>query len=107
MIAADYRMPAFAGMTKLLRRRFRLAALQVLIQPRHDLHEVARPVPVIELIFQDLIPGIAAGTGRTGYTENISRARHSGGGARLNRGGADLAEAHHVKERGEAFHLLL
>jgi hypothetical protein len=32
----------------------------VLVEARHDLDEVARAVAVVELVHQDLVPGVAA-----------------------------------------------
>src|SRR3954471_24004053 len=39
----------------------KLCRLQVFLQPRHQLHQVAGPVPRIELEQQDIVPGILAG----------------------------------------------
>src|SRR5262249_5703264 len=89
------------------RRAFRLGAAQVLVEPRHDLDEIARPITVVELVAQDLVPGVAAGAGRGRQTDDVSRAGDSGGGTRLHRRGADLAEAPHVEDGGEALHALL
>src|SRR5258708_6219700 len=50
--------------------RFRLVALQVLVEPRHDLDEVARVLAVVELLHQDAIPGVAARRGRAGEDED-------------------------------------
>jgi len=36
----------------------------MLIQPWHDLDEIARPVTVIELMQKDAVPGILAGARR-------------------------------------------
>ena len=49
----------------------RLALLQMLGEPRHQLDEVARPVPDVELVDQDVVPGVAcrrwaSRAGRTG-----------------------------------------
>src|SRR6516162_1504377 len=87
------------------RRALGLLAPQMLVEPRHDFHEVARAVPVIELVHQNLIPGVLAGAGRSGQTENVSRAGDAGGGARLDRRGADLRETHDQKQRRERLHL--
>ena len=32
-------------------------------QSRHDLHEIAGPVPDIELVFENTLPGVLAGAG--------------------------------------------
>src|SRR6266700_7088461 len=80
----------------------RLAATQMLIQARHDLDEVARAIAIVELMHEDLVPGIAAGAGRARQAEDIGRAGDTRGRARLDRRGADLGMTHHEKERGEA-----
>ena len=41
----------------------RLTPPQVLVEPRHDLDEVAGPVTVVELAFEDAVPGVPAGAG--------------------------------------------
>src|SRR5262249_12627690 len=74
-------------------RALGLGTAQVLVEPWHDLDEVARPVTVVELMHQDLVPGVLAGAGRTRQAEDIGRIGEAGGGAGLDRRGADLAEA--------------
>src|SRR5579864_8096406 len=63
---------------------------QMFLEPRHQLDEVARPVPVVELVLDDVVPTIAAGAGRAGQGEEIGAAGDTGGGAALDRRGADL-----------------
>src|SRR5580704_14039918 len=92
---------------RLHRRAARLRAAQVLVEPRHDLDEIARPVTVIELVHQNLVPGVLAGAGRTRQAEDIGRAGDAGGGARLDRRGADFWKTHHQEQRREAVHLLV
>ena len=46
------------------------AALQMLVEPRHDLHEIARHMPVVELWLQYAVPGVLAGAGRAGQRED-------------------------------------
>jgi len=41
----------------------------MLFEPGHDLDEIARQVPVIELDFQDVVPAVLDGTGRAGERE--------------------------------------
>src|SRR3984893_10732486 len=91
----------------LYRRAARLRPAQVLVEPRHDLDEIARPVAVIELVHQNLVPGVLAGAGRARQAEDIGRAGDAGRGARLDGRGADLREAHHQEQRREAVHLLV
>src|ERR1700733_11113507 len=87
------------------RRAFRLGPAQVLVEPRHDLDEIARAVPIIELMHQNFVPGVLAGARRTGQAKNIGRASDAGGGARLDRRSADFLETDHQKQRREAVHL--
>ena len=47
------------------------AAFRVLLQPRHQLDQVAGPVPGIELEQQDVVPGILAGAGAARQGEQI------------------------------------
>ena len=51
------------------------SALQVLLQPRHQLDEIARPKPVVELVHEDAFPGVAAGARRARQGEQIGAAR--------------------------------
>src|SRR3954452_11012263 len=47
---------------RILRRRaLGLRPAQMLVQPRHDLDEIAGPRAVIELVRQDAVPAVAAG----------------------------------------------
>ncbi len=47
-----------------------LSALQMFVEPRHDLDEVAGHVPVVELLLENSVPGVAAGAGRSRQDEN-------------------------------------
>src|SRR5215831_19860932 len=78
----------------------------MLIEPRHDLDEIARPVTIIELVHQNVVPGIAAGARRTRQAEDVGRAGDTRGGAGLDRRRADLAVAHHEKQRRKSLHAL-
>src|SRR5215471_11731019 len=80
---------------------------QMLVEPRHDLDEIARAVAVIELVHEDLVPGVLAGAGRAGQAEDVGRIGDASGRARLDRRGADLAEAHDQEQHGKCFHALL
>src|SRR6202035_769450 len=79
----------------------------MLVEPRHDLDEIARAVTIIELVHQNLVPGILAGAGRARQAEDISRAGDAGGGTRLDGRGADFWKTHHQEQRREAVHLLV
>src|SRR6202167_1869419 len=79
---------------------------EVILQPRHQLDQVARPVAVVELGRDDL-PAVAAGAGRAWQREQIGSAGNAGGGATLDGRGADLLVAHHAEQLAEAGDLLL
>src|SRR6478672_3896107 len=79
----------------------------MLVEPRHDLDEIAGPRAVIELRAQNAVPAVAAGAGRTGQAEDEGRPRHAGGDAALDGRGADLGVAQHVKGDRKAVHALL
>src|SRR5262249_48790327 len=63
--AGDARLRDDAGarLRVLRRRAFCLRTAQVLVKPRHDLDEIAGPVAVVELMHEDVVPGILAGAG--------------------------------------------
>ena len=96
--------PASAGFRSSSLRpadRPRLLPPPVLLQPRHDLHEIAGLVPVVELRRQDAVPGVPAGPGRARQREEIGPPRHPGAGPALHRGGADLPEGDQREQRPE------
>src|ERR1700685_2095597 len=95
-------------MTRWLNRSpARLWPAQMLAEPRHDLDEIARPVAVIELVHQNLVPGVLAGARRARQAKDVGRAGDARRGARLNGRGADFWKAHHQEQRREAVHLLV
>src|SRR5881227_3173362 len=69
---------------------FGLGSAQVLVEPRHDLDEIAGPIAVVELLRENTVPAVAAGARRSRQAEDKSRAGEAGGGAALDRRGADL-----------------
>src|SRR4051812_36109011 len=87
--------------------RLVLAALQVLLQPRHDLDEIAGLAAVIELGFENAFPCVAAGPGRTGEAKDEFALGDAGGGPRLHGGGADLGPGNHVESDAETVDFLL
>src|SRR5690349_14708921 len=78
----------------------------VLLQPRHQLDEVAGAEAVVELVDQDVLPCVAAGARRSRQCEQIGAAGHSGGGPALDRRGADLGEAEPAEQLAEPGDLL-
>src|SRR5947207_2008687 len=52
----------------------------MLVEPRHDLDEIARAVAVIELVHEDLVPGVAAdlSSASSRVSETVSTANCSG-----------------------------
>ena len=79
----------------------------VFLQARHDLDEIARPVPHVELPFQNVVPPVLHRTGRAGQGEEIGATRNAGTGTRLNCRGADGFHADLMENDGEAVDLLL
>src|SRR4029453_12172311 len=71
----------------LSRRPLGLLGALVLVQPRHDLDEVAGPRPVIELGREDAVPRIAAGARGSRQAEDKGGAGDARGGAALDRRG--------------------
>src|SRR5258708_17697014 len=67
------------------RRTLRLGAAQMLIEPRHDLDEIAWPVTIIELVHQNVVPGVAAGARRARQAKDVGRAGDARNGAGLDR----------------------
>lgn len=51
----------------------------MLIKPGHDLNEIAGQVAVIELGFENTVPGILAGAGRAGQHEDEGGVCHAAG----------------------------
>ena len=54
---------------------------QMLLQPRHQLDEIAGLVAAVQLEFQDAVPGILAGAGGAGHGENIGALGDAAAGA--------------------------
>src|SRR5262249_1774623 len=81
--------------------------LEMLLQARHQLDEVARAVAVVELVDEDALPAIAAGAGRARQREEIGAAGDAAGRPALDRRGADLLVAQHPEDLAEARDLLL
>src|ERR1700733_11453406 len=78
-----------------------------LLQPRHQLDEIARAEAVVELVDEDAVPGVAAGAGRARQREEIGAAGDPGSGAALDRRGADLLIALPTEQLAEPGDLLL
>src|SRR5262249_57238508 len=68
--------------TTLNRRTFRLTSPQVFIEAGKDLHEIAGPIAVIELVQQDLVPRILACAWRAGPAKDVGCVGNAGCGAR-------------------------
>src|SRR5207244_12027144 len=78
----------------------------MLLQPWHQLDEIARPEPVVELMDEDALPGIAASARRPRQCEQIGAAGDPGGGAALDRRGADLLVAEPAEQLAKPGDLL-
>src|SRR5580700_8724664 len=79
----------------------------LLLQPGHQLDEIAGAEAVVELMDEDAVPGVAAGAGRAGQREQIGAAGDPSGGAALDRRGADLLVALPAEQLAEPGDLLL
>src|SRR5260370_29878222 len=62
----------------------RLAGLQMLLEPRHELDQVAGAKTVVELVHENAVPGIAAGARRARQGEEIGAAGEDRKSTRLN-----------------------
>src|SRR5262249_57191432 len=60
-------------------RALGFGAAQMLVEARHDLDEIAGTVAIVELVQEDLVPGVAAGAGRARPAEDGGAARHAAG----------------------------
>src|SRR6266851_3131554 len=81
--------------------------LQMLLQPRHQLDEIAGTEAVVELVDEDPVPGVAAGAGRARQREEVGAAGDPGRRPALDRRGPDLVVAEPAEELAEARDLLL
>src|SRR5579864_7390335 len=79
----------------------------MLLEARHELDQIAGAVAIVELMPDDVLPAVAAGAGRARKREEIGAAGDAGGGAALDRRGADLLIAEPAEELSEAGDLLL
>src|SRR5271165_5235773 len=77
------------------------------LKARHQFDEIAWAKAVVELVHEDSLPGVAAGAGRTRQREQVSAAGDAGGGAALDRRGADLVVALPTEQLAEPGDLLL
>src|SRR5690606_22186233 len=83
------------------------AALQVLVEPRHDLDEVAWHVAVVELRLEDAVPGVAAGAGRARQHEDEGRVDDAARRSGLDCRDADLVEGDAVEDGRKSVHAFL
>ncbi len=65
-------------------------APHMFVEPRQNLHKNCTAGRVIELMHQDLVPGVLAGARRARQAENLGRDGDAGGGPRLDRRSANL-----------------
>src|SRR5260370_17563539 len=100
-----YALPILRN-TPLNRRALRLRPPQMLVQPRHDLDEIAGPRAVIELCGEDAVPAVTAGAWRTRQAEDEGRAGNAGGSPALDRRGTDLGVAQHMEGDRKSIHPL-
>src|SRR5438270_513777 len=83
------------------------STLQMLLQARHQLDEIAGTKAVVELVHEDPLPGVAAGARRTGQSKEVGAAGDPGRRAALDRRGPDLVVAEPAEELAKAGNLLL
>src|SRR4051812_43628347 len=74
----------------LRRRALRLRPAQRLVEPGNDFDKIARPRAVVELVRKNAAPAVTAGAGRSRQAKEKRGTRRAGGGAALDRRGADL-----------------
>ncbi len=73
----------------------------MLAQTRQELGEVARLVPDVELVLEDVVPAVAACAGRARQHKDIGAGQYARIGAGLNRRRADLLEADPAEQFAE------
>ena len=74
----------------------------MLLESRHDLDEVARTIPIVELFDEDVVPSILAGSRAPRQSEQVCAACNATGGAGLDGRCADLGEAEPSKQLTKA-----
>src|SRR5271167_2784323 len=82
-------------------------ALQVLLQSRHQLNEIARAEAIVELVHEDFFPGVAAGAGRSRQRKQIGGAGDPGRGPALDRRSADLVVAEPAEQLAKTLYFFL
>src|SRR5580693_5971356 len=79
----------------------------MLLQPGHQLDEVARPEAIVELVHEDALPGVAAGARRARQGEEVSAAGDPGRRPALDRRGPDLVVAERAEQLAKPGDFLL
>src|SRR3546814_8775410 len=97
--------PGIRGTTRGRNSELSARRLEVFLQARHELDEVARPMAGVELELQDVLPAVLAGRGRPGQREEVGAVGDAADGAALHGGGADLLVAQHADQLAEALDL--
>ncbi len=77
-----------------------------LAQSRHQFDKIARPVPAIQLVHQNLVPSVLHRTIGAGQGEDIRAACQYRARARLDGGGADGFKAQHPEQLAKARNVL-
>ena len=86
----------------MLRGRAPPPATQVFLEPRHQLDEIARPVPRSRAGGRGCRPRRPAGAGRAGQGEDVGAVGDDGQRPALHRRGADLGIAQPAEQLAEA-----
>ena len=97
--SANERTTAFA--------RLALPRPQMLLQPRHQFHQIARTVPIVQLRPQNVVPAVLHRPGATRQSKQIRPPRNPPDGAGLHRRGADLLITQHAEKFAESLDALL
>src|SRR5262249_5736433 len=83
------------------------SAFEVLLQPGHQLDEIAWPKAVVELVNDYTFPGVATGAGRSRKGEQVGAAGDPGRRPALDRRGPDLFVAEPTEELAKSGDLFL
>src|SRR3546814_12209934 len=99
--------PGIRGTTRGRNSELSARRLEVFLQARHELDEVARPMAVVERELQDVLPAVLSGPGRRGQREEVGAAGDAAPGAALHGGGAALLVAKQEEQPAETLDILL
>src|SRR3546814_14107902 len=96
--------PGIRGTTRGRNSELSARRLEVFLQARHELDEVARPMAGVELELQDVLPAVLAGRGRPGQREEVGAVVEAARGSASLGGGYVLLLVRHQDEHADAPH---